>query len=66
MLFIKGTKVILLSKYAPRFLADSTGEITASPTDRVSVRTFFSCCEVPIIRNSVNKMKLTVFRPWDS
>ena len=66
MLFIKGTKVILLSKYAPRFLADSTGEITASPTDRVSVRTFFSCWEVPIIRNSVNKMKLTVFRPWDS
>ena len=37
MLFIKGTKVILLSKYAPRFLADGAGEITASPTDRVSV-----------------------------
>ena len=39
MLFIKETKVILLSKYAPRFLADSIGEITASLTDRVSVRT---------------------------
>lgn len=52
-LFIKGIKVILLSKYAPRFLADSTGEIIASPTDRVSVRTFLSCYEVPMIRNSV-------------
>ena len=49
---MKGTRFILLSKYAPRFLADSTGEI-ASPTDRVSVGTFFSCCEVPIIRNLV-------------
>ena len=45
--------VSLESNHGPKFLADDTGVIVAAPTRGVLIDTLVSCCDVPLIMNSV-------------
>ena len=45
--------VSLESNHEPKFLADDTGVIVAVPTRRLLIHTLASCCDVPLIMNSV-------------
>ena len=43
----------LESNQQPRFLASGTGWISESPTRMLILSSFFSCCDEPMMRNSV-------------
>ena len=45
--------VISESNHEPKFLADDTRSDSCHPTQRVLMDTLASCCDVPMIMNSV-------------
>ena len=54
MLLKYGLAIVSLeSNHEPKFLVDDTGVIVAVPTRRLLIDTLASCCDVPMIMNSV-------------